>query len=140
MNGDMNATLQKLKDIRPPVEVPDYSLWLFLAIVALLLMIVASIAYWLYKRRARRPILRRRRKDPMQIAKEMLEHIDFHDAKSAVYAFDEYLPVLIGDDVDKRQRFEAIKKRLERYKYKKEVPPLSIEDEEAMRRLIREVL
>ncbi|WP_456322243.1 hypothetical protein [Hydrogenimonas sp.] len=140
MSADLNATLQKLRDISPPVEVPDHSLWMFLSIIVVAAMFVALMGFWLYKKYTRRTLVARRREDPVQIAKDKLKGIDFKDAKSAVYTFDEYLPMLIRGDERKLKRFEDIKRGLNRHKYKKSVPPLAKEDKDAMERLIKEVL
>ena len=121
----MKDELAKLKDIKPPVEVPDSSFWLFLALIIAFLLLLLALFYWFkYKKSSKR----RRRFDPVLEAKEKLKRIDFTDSKMAVYTFDEYLPVLIGDDEEMLKSFENLQKDLEKYKYKKDVPKLSEED------------
>ncbi|WP_300364734.1 hypothetical protein [Hydrogenimonas sp.] len=129
--------LQQLRDIKPPVDVPDDSLWQLLALLLLLLLILSALLY-LWKRG---PVRRRRRhKDPESIAKEMLRAIDFSDTKKAVYTFDEYLPVLIGDRKELIDAFDALQPKLERYKYKKEVPKLGRDEKRAMQTLIEKAM
>ena len=134
MNPDL---LKQLKDIKPPVAVPDHSLWLLLGTAAAAAGL-AALAWYLWRRRPARK--RRRRKSPRQIAREKLSAIDYTDTKGAVYAFGEYLPALIADDPALTEAFEALQKELEPYKYKKEVPPLAPDHEKAMRRLVKKGL
>ena len=134
MNGALQETLAKLKPIKPPVEVPDTSLWQLLGLLALLALLAAT-ALWLWRRK-RRPRRRRIRKSPEQVARERLRAIDFGDTKGAVYTFGEYLPLLLFGDEEAAREFEALQRELEPYKYKKEVPPLPAELRKKMERLI----
>ena len=133
----MNETLQRLKDIKPPVEVPDHSLWLLLAIVSAVVVAVALLGVWYVKRVPKR---RKRGADPIEVAKSKLKKLDFTDAKEAVYTFDEYFPVLAKDSEELKREFEELQNRLDRYKYKREVPPLERDDIEAIRGMIEKVL
>ncbi|BBG65967.1 hypothetical protein NNO_1264 [Hydrogenimonas sp.] len=131
----MNETLQKLKDIKPPVEVPDSSLWLFLLLAAATVAVAAALVVWLLGREKRRR--RRGAVDPIEEAERVLGKLDFKDAKSAVYTFDEYIPVLAAGDEDIMKEFRELQERLERYKYKREVPPLEKSDIKRMRDIIK---
>ncbi len=133
----MNETLQQLKDIKPPVEVPDHSLWLLLAVVAIVVVAAVLLGVWCFRRVPKR---RKRGADPIETAKSKLKKLDFADAKEAVYTFDEYFPVLAKDSEDLKREFEELQKRLERYKYKREVPPLAKEDIEAIRAMIEKAV
>ncbi|SFP51312.1 hypothetical protein [Hydrogenimonas thermophila] len=129
----MKDELAQLKDIKPPVEVPDSSYWLFLALIITIFLLLLALVYWFkYKRGSKR----RKRFDPVLEVKEKLKKIDFTDSKMAVYTFDEYLPVLIGDDQEMLQEFENLQKDLEKYKYKKDVPKLSEQDRLNMKKFI----
>jgi hypothetical protein len=129
----MRDELSQLKDIKPPVEVPDSSFWFFLALIITIFLLLLALVYWFkYKRGSKR----RKRFDPILEAKEKLKRIDFTDSKMAVYTFDEYLPVLIGDDQEMLKSFENLQKDLEKYKYKKDVPKLSEQDRLNMKKLI----
>ena len=133
----MNEALQNLKDIKPPVEVPDHSLWLLLAIAAAVVVAVVLLGVWYFRRVPKR---RKRGADPIEIAKSKLKKLDFTDAKEAVYTFDEYFPVLAKDSEELKREFEELQNRLDRYKYKREVPPLERDDIEAIRGMIEKVL
>ncbi len=126
--------MQGLRDIKGLVAVPDSSLWEVLALAALVCLL-AGAGFWLYlRRRPRRR--RRRRKSPEEIAIERLRAIDFGDTKEAVYTFTDAITLLS----QKRPiaGLEEFLRRLERYKYKKEVPPLEEGDKERMLSMIEE--
>jgi len=129
----MKDEIAQLKDIKPPVEVPDSSFLFFLALIVTIFSLLLALVYWFkYKKGSKR----RRRFDPILDAKDKLKKIDFTDSKMAVYTFDEYLPVLIGDDQEMLQEFENLQKDLEKYKYKKDVPKLSEQDRLNMKKFI----
>ncbi len=132
----MNEALQNLKDIKPPVEVPDHSLWLLLAIAAAVVVAVVLLGVWYFRRVPKR---RKRGADPIEIAKSKLKKLDFTDAKEAVYTFDEYFPFLAKGSEELKREFEELQNRLDRYKYKREVPPLERDDIEAIRGMIEKV-
>lgn len=130
----MRDELAKLKDIKPPVEVPDFSFWLFLALIITLLVSLLALFYWFkYKKGSKR----RRHFDAKLEAKEKLKRIDFTDSKMAVYTFDEYLPILIGDNLELMQEFESLQRDLEKYKYKRDVPKLDKKDIIKMKTMIK---
>ena len=131
----MNEMLKQLRDIKPPVEVPDHSLLLLLGTAAALIG-GAALLYLLFRRKRKG---RRRRPDARQIARERLRSIDFSDGKEAVYTFSEYLPVLT-EDPEVMEAFEALLGRLEKYKYRPTVPTLEEADRRQMRKLIDKVL
>ena len=125
--------LDSLKDIKPPVEVPDFSFWLFVGLITILILSLFVLIYWFkFKKRTKR----RKRFDIKLEAREKLSRIDFTDSKKAVYTFDEYLPVLIGDNLELMQEFENLQRDLEKYKYKRDVPKLSEQDKRRMKKLI----
>lgn len=105
-----------LRDIKPIVEVPDHSLWLFAALVAAAVLAVALLLFWLRRRK-------RRVRDPKRSeALRRLEAIDYRETKKAVYDFS-----LLGHFVVTPQTeptFRALLAQLEAYKFQKRVPPL----------------
>ncbi len=125
--------LQKLKDIKPPVPVPDMSLWWWLMAVVLAVLVVLVVRYFL----RRGPCCYRpRRRDRKQEAVERLKRLDGADTKETVYAFTELFPLVAGENTALMAEYEALVKRLARYKYQKEVPPLGREDRRAIKALI----
>ena len=129
----MRDELAKLKDIKPPVEVPDFSFWLFVGLITILILSLFVLILFKFKKR----IKRRKRFDIKVEAREKLSRIDFTDSKKAVYTFDEYLPILIGDNLELMQEFESLQRDLEKYKYKRDVPKLDKKDIIKMKTMIK---
>ena len=125
--------MQGLKDIKPLVTVPDYSLWALLSIMIALLVVGVGLYFWLRKPTRKR----RKRRSQKEIACDALKAIDFKDTKKSVYDFSEYMRTLLPEG--KEKAFEKLLERLESYKYKKNIPSLSKEDKEAMQKMIKEV-
>jgi muconolactone delta-isomerase len=126
--------MEELKDIKGFVPVPDdsfFHLMLLIGVIGLLLLI-GSLLWWWY----RQPKRRRRQQSPQERAKEQLKRLNFKDTKSAVYGFSEYAQILSPDN----EKLKTLLERLEIYKYKREVPPLSSHDKEAMQRIIKELI
>lgn len=122
-------TLQ-LRDIRPIVDVPDHSLWLFTALIAGALLLLAALALRFLRRR-------KKRVDPKrEEALRRLNALDFADTKSAVYDFS-----LLGHFVtvpETEGAFRTLLAELETYKFKKEVPPLDAALKARMQAFIQE--
>jgi amino acid permease len=91
--------LDKLRDIKPIVEVNDYSFYLFIVIVLISILVIIFIVYFIYK------------KWPKQEKYEF----DLSDSKKTAYKLIEIIR-------DKEGSKEYIDK-LHQYTYKKEVPP-----------------
>ena len=128
--------MQGLRDIKGLVEVPDTSLWQLLALIAAIVLL-ALIGAWLYTRYSGRR-RRRRRKSPLENATERLWSIDYGDTKEAVYTFTENMKI-IADRKGPIPGLEELLERLEKYKYRREVPNLGKEDKKAMQKMIEEV-
>ncbi len=127
--------VQGLKDIKGIVTVADDSLFTLGVVVAVLLLIVIGVTYMIVgKRRVKRRFI----PTAKEVAKENIEHINYDDPKSVVYAFGEDVKLF----VDEKNRFvyEEILKALEPYKYKKEVPPLDESVKKRIKTFIKEIL
>jgi hypothetical protein len=125
--------MKGLKDIKPLVDVPDSSMYVLILIIISLSVFIGLILWWI-----KRPKRRRKRKlSPQELAKIELESIDFNNTKNAVYTFSEFMRFLVDNET--QQEFEKLINKLELYKYKKEIPSLSLEDKEAMKKMIKEV-
>ena len=125
--------MEELKDIKGFVEVPDDSffyLMMTLGGVTLLLIAVGLLVGWL-----RKPKRRARGLTPEQLAKMALQTLDFSDTKEAVYGFSEHAQCLNPDHPE----LVTLLPKLERYKFQREVPELTQEDIESMRRIIKEL-
>jgi len=124
--------MQGLKDIKPLMTVPDNSLLMLISLIAGVLVIVLGLYFWL-KKPARK---RRRRLSKREQAAENLKALDFSDTKEAVYDFSENMHVLTSES--ENEAFRRLLEKLEVYKFKKEVPPLSGSDKQEMIKMIKE--
>ncbi len=113
-----------LHDIKPLVEVPDYSLYLFIGVVVLSVAVIAAVLYLGWKIRHER-----RRVNARKLGLEALKAIDFSDAKAAAYAITRHGYLFADDSPRHNEVFSNLTARLEAYKYRKEVGEI---DEEAL--------
>lgn len=108
-------------DIYPLVEVSDYSLYYFVALLVIAAAVVMGTAFWLLKR------VRNRRKSERRIAFEQLHALDFTDSKRAAYAISETGRIFAHDSERTAKAYENLFGRLERYKYAPHVDPIDEE-------------
>jgi len=122
--------MEELKDIKDIVEVPEYSLFILVGVTFFALLVI-SVAIYFFKNR------RRRGKKPTtkEVALEALMNIDYHNAKEVVYTFEEKSLLFI--DEKNQEQFNLIKKELEVYKYKKDIPPLDKNAEKQIQAFIK---
>ena len=114
--------METLKDIRSLEEIPDISLYLFIAlgVFALLLLfgLFIMIKRWLgakSKDLTRKEVLQR------------LEEMDFTEPKKAAYDITKYARY-VADSERSKKIFDALETKLERYKYTPNPPKFSQED------------
>ncbi len=125
--------MEELKDIKGLVEVPDDSLiYLIMTIggIVLALVLIVVLIRW-----QQRPKRRRQHLSPQERAKAVLNAIDFKDTKESVYAFSEASQILNPN----HEGLKGLLKRLERYKYQPQVPPLDAQDKTTMQTMIKEL-
>lgn len=122
--------LQDLKDIKPPLEVTDYSLFLLIILVSVGLVIVGTLVWFVVKYfRSRKKT--NRRKELLKI----LRHLDYSDPKQCAYTVTKYGYELIRDE-NSENTFRQLQPKLEPYKYKKEVPQMDEETKQYIRHFI----
>jgi len=126
----------KLKDIKPIVDINDSSLYILIALVAAILIVTAIVGFFIYQKRA--VAQRRYKKSEIYKAKEALKNLDFSDTKGAVYNFSKYAHILVKDE--QKEQLNRVLQSLEQYKFKKDIPNLSSQDKEAMKKFIKEVV
>ena len=124
--------MEELKDIKGIIEVPDYSLWILLSIIAFVVFCLIILIYFLKNRRKKRKKLTLK-----QIAMKNLKEINFNDTKDTVYAFCENFQYFI--DEKNKESFEELQKELEIFKYKKEIEKLSDEQKNRIKNMIKEI-
>ena len=111
---EQNLTAQ-LKDIKPLLEIPDNSYYIYWGIIIVGSLLLLGILFFILKR------LWENRK--INLAKgylEKLKVIDWKDAKHSAYEATHYARLLATDD-RRKELFSQLEPLLEKYKYKKEV-------------------
>jgi hypothetical protein len=111
-----------IHDIKPLVEIQDYSFYYFLAICIISFLLVIGFMYLIYhffKNKNRFNI----RKEHF----ELLNNVDFSDAKRAAYDITYFGSTFKDDSPRHVVAFEDLIKKLENYKYKKDVEKLDSE-------------
>ena len=104
-----------LKDIKPLLEIPDNSFYIYWGLIVFVSLLVLGILFFVAKR------LWENRK--INLAKgylEKLKAIDWKDAKQSAYEATHYARLLATDE-RRKELFSQLEPMLEQYKYKKEV-------------------
>jgi len=112
--NEQNITAQ-LKDIKPLLEIPDNSYYIYWGIIIVGALLLLGILFFIAKR------LWENRK--INLAKgylEKLKAIDWKDAKHSAYEATHYARLLVTDE-RRKELFSQLEPMLEKYKYKKEV-------------------
>jgi hypothetical protein len=115
---DMNQTAninEQLKDIKPLLEIPDNSYYIYWGLIDLAIFLVVAIVFFVAKK------LWDNRK--VNLAKgylESIKKIDWKDTKKSAYEATHYARLLATDE-RRKELFSQLEPMLEQYKYKKEV-------------------
>lgn len=105
-----------IHDIKPLVEIQEYSLYYFLGVVVAVILLVAGILYLLYKWYKKRKAFSLR----VHHAK-LLNSLDLSDTKKSAYAISSYGFTFKDDSQRHSEMYKNLSDRLESYKYKKNV-------------------
>ena len=111
-----------LHDIKPIVEVQEYSLYYFLTATAVVIILLFGVAFLVYKWFQKR--------NAFNIRKEhlaSLKSLTTKDAKKAAYDITFYGATFKDDSQRHSEMYKNLTGRLEAYKYKKEVDALDSE-------------
>ena len=111
----------ELRDIKPLLEIPDTSYYIYLAIVGVLAILVLSIIYFVIKK-----FILNRKESQAQKYLRQLKRIDWSDAKSSAYLVT-YLGRELATDNRSKEIYTQLLPMLEKYKYRAKVP--SVDDE-----------
>ena len=105
-----------LHDIKPIVEIQEYSFYYFLGTAFFTLVVLGLLSYLLY--------MYIKKRNAFNIRKEhykLLNNLDLQDTKQSAYSITNY-GLTFKDDSDRhKEMFNNITERLESYKYKKKV-------------------
>lgn len=106
---------EQLRDIKPLLEIPDSSFYLFWALVIFGVLLLAAILFFAVKK-----YLEHRKANLAKKYLEQLHAIDWVDPKASAYTATKYARLLATDE-RRKELFEQLLPLLEKYKYKKEV-------------------
>lgn len=105
-----------LHDIKPIVEIDEYSFYYFLGATLLALILVLGVAYFVY--------IWFKKRNKFNVRKEhfkLLGSLDLSDAKRSAYTVTLYGLTFKNDSPRHQEMYENLINRLEKYKYKKNV-------------------
>lgn len=109
--------LKKLNDIKPLVEIPDNSFFIFIVLVFILILLFITIVFFIIK------LLKNRKKNTRKLYFEILKNVDFNNSKNAAYTITKYSRLLVKNEREIRLCNELVDE-LSIYKYKKNVPKI----------------
>jgi len=125
MRHDLNSSLPPIKDIKPLVEIPDMSLWLYWTVIFVGVLILGTALFFLVRK-----MLHLREENRARQYLEALHRVEWNDPKKAAYTITRYGRLLATDE-RRKELFAQLLPLLERYKYRKKVDKI---DEETRRR------
>ncbi|MDY0124062.1 hypothetical protein [Sulfurimonas sp.] len=111
-----------LHDIKPIVEVQEYSLYYFLGIVSVVLLLLGALGYLIYKYFKKRNAFNLRKENF-----RLLSSLDLNNTKESAYLITSLGATFKDDSPRHKEMYENLINRLEEYKYKKEVQKFSQE-------------
>jgi len=110
----------EIHDIKQLVDIPDFSLYIYLTLWILGVILFCIIIFLLFK------YFKYRKKNKRKHYYKILKELDLNDSKNSAYIITKYARLLAISQRDKKLSSELIEE-LESFKYKKEVEPLSDE-------------
>jgi len=105
-----------LHDIKPIVDVQEYSFYYFLGLIGVAIAIVIGVTYLLYLWYKKRTAFNLRK-----YHFKLLQDLDVNDTKNTAYAVSSYGLTFKDDSPRHTEMFENLTTRLQEYKYQKNV-------------------
>ena len=110
-----NNLTEQLRDIKPLLEIPDSSYYIYWGLIAFISLLILSVLFFVLKK-----WWDNRKINLEKGYLEALKKIDWEDTKKSAYEATYYARLLATDD-RRRELFSQLEPMLEKYKYKKEV-------------------
>jgi hypothetical protein len=111
-----------IKDIKPNVEIIDFSFYLFILGIIIAILLAAVILFFIFRKKENKNLL-------------ILKNIDFKNPKKTAYTFSKYAPYFVNEK--NKELFEEINKELIHYKYKPSVPQMDEELKQKIKMFIK---
>jgi Tfp pilus assembly protein PilO len=105
-----------LHDIKPILEVQEYSLYYFMALCLFGILLLSGLVYIFYKK-----MKAKKRFNIRQEHRKLLKNLDVKDTKNAAYSITLYGFTFKDDSPRHSEMYKNLSQRLEAYKYKKNV-------------------
>ena len=113
---NMQHTTIPLHDIKPLLEIQDYSFYYFLAIVTVVIVLLLGVLYLAYR------WIRNRKKFNIRAEHyKLLKQVNYKNPKKAAYEITHYGETFENDSERHKRAYENMLEHLEQYKYKKDV-------------------
>ena len=112
--NEQNLTAQ-LKDIKPLVEIPDSSFYIYWGLIGFAMLLGLGILFFVAKK-----LWENRKKNLAKEYLAALKSIDWSNSKKAAYEATHYARLLATDE-RRKELFSQLEPMLEKFKYKKEV-------------------
>ncbi|MGC9350963.1 MAG: hypothetical protein ACP5D3_03160 [Sulfurovum sp.] len=112
--NEQNITAQ-LRDIKPLLEIPDHSFYIYWGLIGFFMLLGLGILFFVVKK-----FWENRKVNLAKLYLERLRQIDWSDSKHAAYEATKYARLLATDE-RRKELFSQLEPMLEQYKYKKVV-------------------
>ncbi len=109
----------QLRDIKPLLEIPDSSYYVFVGLLFLAISIVVFVLFFLIKK-----FWKKRKIDMQKVYFEEFKNLDWSDTKTSAYEATKLGGILTKNNERAKEIYGQFVPMLEAYKYKKEVPLL----------------
>ncbi|RUM71938.1 MAG: hypothetical protein DSZ09_02250 [Sulfurovum sp.] len=116
-----NNISTQLRDIKPLLEIPDSSYYIYWGLIVFGLLLLFGIVFFVIKK-----VWENRKVNLSKRYVEALKNINWIDTKKSAYEATYYARLLATDE-RKKELFSQLEPMLEQYKYKKEVENLDID-------------
>ena len=112
--------MEKLRDIKLLVEIPDYSFYLYILVMIVVTLLAALMLFFLIRK------LSKKRLNQREQILQRLRSLSFDNPKEVAYQMTKYGRYLVKDESSARL-YEDLVRKLTKYKYKKNVKPFDDE-------------
>lgn len=120
-----------LHDIKPLIEIQEYSLYYFIALVIVATMVVLGVIYLVYNY-----IKNRNRFNIRAEHLKLLKQLDLNDTKKAAYEITQFGATFAEDSEQHQRTYENLVELLESYKYKKSVENFDLQTRQSIENYI----
>jgi len=110
-----NNITEQLKDIKPLLEIPDSSFYLYWGLILFVAVLALAVVFFVLKK-----LWDNRKINLAKSYLEALKEIEWSQTKSSAYQATHYARLLATNEQSK-ELFSQLEPMLEQYKYKKEV-------------------